>query len=97
MSRVKRRPVSLFYARVFIDMGEDHPLGDASGSVCIVVVLWVESRAAVRATPVHEPWALAASNFESRWDWVPTERRFVGEMDAGEEHSTWALALRVWN
>jgi hypothetical protein len=28
MSRVKRRPVSLFYARVFIDMGEDHPLGE---------------------------------------------------------------------
>ena len=78
-------------------MGEDHPLREGERVLFALLCCWVESRAAVRATPVHEPWALAASNFESRWDWVPTERRFVGEMDAGEEHSTWALALRVWN
>lgn len=37
----------------------------ASGSCLHCCVVWVESRAAVRATPVHEPWALAASNLES--------------------------------
>jgi hypothetical protein len=54
---------------------------------------WVESRAAVRATPVHEPWALAASNL-SRWHWGSTEMKFAGEMDAGEEHSTSTLGTR---
>ena len=65
----------------------------ASGCVFALLCCWVESRAAVRATPVHEPWALAASNL-SCWHWGSTEMKFAGEMDAGEEHSTSTLGTR---